>query len=215
MTLQFWEARVWPLKIALIGTWWQPLSLQNLGRPAALTHTDAHGEASSPENIKTYCTQEQRQSKANTEQYQGEKALIRHYANTLVMNGRGSFVLRYCGSGRSDGVTTRGGRNSAHTSLENFRSTATGYNNECVVKCVFSFILKSLSTCAFVLVTENAAMWSSHKHDSSRLMKASHDTLSYESTQWRKDTTPIRNPRHRFSWTIKEKKITINKSDAV
>lgn len=49
-TLQFWEAGVWPLKIAMIGTWWQPPSLQNPGRTSAHTRT----QKNQPCNTKLY-----------------------------------------------------------------------------------------------------------------------------------------------------------------
>ncbi len=67
--------------------------------------------------------------------------------------------------------------------------------------------LSTHPTSSFMPVTENSAMWSSYKHDSLRLMKASHDTLGYESTQWRKDATPVRKLRHYFSCKFTKKNI--------
>lgn len=67
----------------------------------------------------------------------------------------------------------------------------------------------------FMPVIENAAMWSSRKQDSLRLMKVSHDTLRYESTQWRKDTTPLRNLKHYFSGKLSRQKALVFKSDVV
>lgn len=149
MTLQFWEAWVWPLKIALIGTWWQPLSLQNPGRPSIFTHTNRRKQ---------------------------------HYQGKL-------YYIYEC-----------------------FVLTCFKY---AWVKIRLSVRQEDTHTCApsptpsFMPVTENAAMWSSYKHDSPRLMKASHDTPSYESTQWRKDATPIRNLTHYFSCQITKEKVSL------
>lgn len=135
MTLQFREARVWPLKIALIGTWWQPPLYRTL---AGLQHLHTYTEESSLAEL----------------WYTHESVALTCFKDAQV---------------KKYGVW--GKQTHTHTPYP---------------------------TCRFMTVTENPALCLSHKHDSLRLMKASHDTLSYESAQWRKDAMPIRNMRHYF-----------------